>query len=181
MLYIFAGVSAFALFFIYDINGAGKNLPVLKLLFGIGLAILAASTAAILILSRGNAYTATPLFLAAAALFLALTIYSLFFALPFKSTYADGRPPLCTTGMYALCRHPGVLWLSLAYAALYGALPCSLTLWSGLIFSALDILYALFQDVWTFPRIFSGYGEYRRTTPFLIPNPASIRRALSGK
>jgi protein-S-isoprenylcysteine O-methyltransferase Ste14 len=181
MLYIFIGASAFALFIIYDINGAKKNLPVLKPLFGIGLALLTISTAAVLYLSRGRAYTATPLFLAAAALFLALTIYSLFFALPFKSTYADGRPPLCTTGMYALCRHPGVLWLSLMYAALYGALPCGLTLSSGLIFSALDILYALFQDVWTFPRIFEGYGEYRRTTPFLIPDPASVRRAISGK
>lgn len=181
MLYIIVGASSFALFLIYDINGTGKNLPALRPFFAAGVFTLAFSTVAIAVNSSSQAYFATPLFLAIAAVFLALTIYALFFAIPFKTTYTDGKPSLCTTGMYGLCRHPGVLWLSLMYGALYFALPGILTLLSGLIFSALNILYALFQDLWTFQRIFNNYDEYRRSVPFLIPTPASIKRAFSGK
>ena len=46
--------------------------------------------------------------------FLVLLVYTLFFALPFHDTYIHGTtaPSLCRSGVYALCRHPGVLWLS---------------------------------------------------------------------
>lgn len=181
MLYIICGAAAYALFLVYDLNGAGKNLAPLKPLFALGLVLLFGATAGVIINSASRAYAATPVFSAAAALMLVLLIYTLFFALPFKDAYVDGRPTLCTTGMYALCRHPGVLWLGLMYAALYGALPCALTGASALLFTTLDIGYALFQDVYTFPRIFPDYGGYRRLAPFLIPNPASIKRTFSGK
>ena len=41
----------------------------------------------------------------------AALIYTLFFALPFDETYAkqnNGRY-VCDRGVYALCRHPGIL------------------------------------------------------------------------
>ncbi|MGI6202705.1 MAG: hypothetical protein ACOYID_04785 [Eubacteriales bacterium] len=181
MPFIAVGAFSYVLFLIYDINSVKANLPALRLLFGLGTVLLGCSSVAVAFLSRGFAHAATPVFAAVAAAFLALTIYSLFFALPPKSTYIDGQPKLCATGMYALCRHPGVLWLTLMYATVFGALPCTLTLVGGLIFSALDVLYALFQDVWTFPRIFPEYGEYKRSVPFLLPSPASVRLAVSGR
>lgn len=181
MTFIALGVLAYALMFLYDINGAKANIPALRPLFALGVALLGFASGAIVYASLGHAYAATPIFAVLALVFLALTVYSLFFALPPKSTYIDGRPKLCTTGMYALCRHPGVLWLSLMYASLWAALPCGLTLLGGAVFSALDIFYALFQDMWTFPRMFSDYGKYKKEVPFLLPNPASIRRALSGR
>ena len=94
--------------------------------------------------------------------FLLLLCYTLFFALPFEETYvreSRGRR-VCRTGMYALCRHPGVL-LVLAVSG-----------------SVLDLLYAVFQDVWTFPKTFCDYEEYRREAPFLIPRPSSVVRCL---
>lgn len=42
----------------------------------------------------------------------------------------------------------------------------------------LDLLYAVFQDVWTFPKTFCDYEEYRREAPFLIPRPSSVVRCL---
>jgi hypothetical protein len=181
MVFIICGALAFALYLLYDINGAGKNLAVLKPLFTVGTVLLTGTTAAVIWRSKASLYTLTPVFAVLAIGMLVLLTYTLFFALPFKGAYVDGRPPLCTTGMYALCRHPGILWFGLMYAAIYGALPCALTASGALVFTALDIGYALFQDIYTFPRIFSGYENYKQTTPFIIPTPESIKKALSGK
>ena len=42
----------------------------------------------------------------------------------------------------------------------------------------LDVAYALFQDRWTFVRLFPDYREYRQETPFLLPTAASWRRCF---
>ncbi len=181
MVFIIYAAAAFLLFFLYDINGATKNHALLRSLFAIGMTMLIGSTVGIIALSTAHAYELTPVFAAAAAVMLGLLIYTLFFELPFKGAYVDGRPPLCSSGMYALCRHPGILWLGFMYGALYGALPCALTAAAAILFTTLDVLYALFQDLWTFPKIFAEYGAYRKTTPFLIPNPDSVKRAFNGK
>ena len=51
---------------------------------------------------------------------------------------------------------------------------------AGMVFSVLNVLYALFQDRVTFPKTFSDYGEYRKRVPFLIPNKESVLRAAAG-
>lgn len=180
MDFVAAGAFSFLLFLIYDINGATANLPALRPLFAVGLLLLGGTSAGIIYHSRGHAHMLSPVFFAIAIAFLALLMYSLFFALPPKNTYIDGKPKLCTSGMYALCRHPGVLWLILMYAAVFCALPSNLTLAGGVLFSVLDVIYAVFQDLWTFPRLFPEYGEYRRCVPFLLPTPKSIKTALFG-
>jgi len=48
---------------------------------------------------------------------------------------------------------------------------------NGMIFSLMNLCYALFQDKVTFPKTFSDYEDYRSRAPFLIPNKDSIRRA----
>ena len=67
-------------------------------------------------------------FLGCALCFLLLLIYALFFALPFQETYVvqNVGNKVCAQGMYALCRHPGVLWftgfyLSFHYGLLWAA------------------------------------------------------------
>ena len=47
----------------------------------------------------------------------------------------------------------------------------------GMVFSVLNGAYAWFQDRVTFPKTFCDYDSYRKQAPFLLPNPASIRRA----
>ena len=112
--------------------------------------------------------------------FLALEIYTLFFALPFSDTYvqqSQGRLAY-TEGVYALCRHPGVLWFAGGYLCLAGAMGSG-RLWGFcLLMSGLDVAYVVLQDLWTFPRTFDNYPEYRSLAPFLIPNPASLRRCI---
>ena len=106
-------------------------------------------------------------------------IYTLFFALPVEASYtAPGKKrPACTTGIYALCRHPGVLW----FAGLYGCLWAGggLPLWEAALFSGLNVLLVLFEDLCVFPAVLEGYDAYRRSTPFLLPNRRSIRACRS--
>ena len=47
----------------------------------------------------------------------------------------------------------------------------------GMVFSALNLIYALFQDRITFPKIFSDYHIYRTRVPFLLPTSNSVRLA----
>ena len=179
---IAGGAVVFAMYFLYDINSVlwKKKLP--KTFFLLGTALLAA-------LTLWQAWEARAqvrfgfrfwvcLFLAALALVLLMD--ALFFSLPFEETYLsreDGLPRVYDGGMYALCRHPGVLWFFLFYLFFGLALWPSQLLAAGLFYSACNVLYVIVQDAWTFPHTFSDYGAYRKQTPFLIPRAESIRRA----
>ena len=97
-----------------------------------------------------------------------------FFALPVEASYArPGEEGACTTGVYALCRHPGVLW----FAGLYGCLWAAggLPLWEAAVLSGLNVGLVIFEDRCVFPAKLKGYDDYRRTTPFLLPNRQSVR------
>ncbi len=175
-----AGSIGFLLFLIYDINSftANKRLP--GTFFFAGTALIAVSTVCSLTAAfRAGAFSgiADILLMIAGAVSLAALIYSLFFALPFEGTYLspDSKRHVYDRGVYALCRHPGVLFFFAAYLFTgLAALP-SPFLVSGMLFSVLNVLYVCFQDRITFPRTFCDYEEYRHRVPFLIPTAASIR------
>ena len=171
-----AGVGAFLLFFLCDYNDWRWSRLSLRACFPLGALLLAAGT--VWEIWRGT----PPLhgwFRGAAALlavfFFGLLVYTLFFALPVEASYA--RPGeergACTTGVYALCRHPGVLW----FAGLYGCLWAAggLPLWEAAVLSGLNVGLVIFEDRCVFPAKLKGYDDYRRTTPFLLPNRQSVR------
>jgi protein-S-isoprenylcysteine O-methyltransferase Ste14 len=109
-----------------------------------------------------------------------LLIYTLFFALPFQDTYLEtgGSPKIYKDGMYALCRHPGVLWFIGFYIFLGLMLKIPLLIAAAVVFSLLNLLYVVFQDNWTFMKMFSDYDLYKKETPFLLPNLDSIKRCI---
>lgn len=87
-----------------------------------------------------------------------------------------------STGSYGLCRHPGFWWFSIAVVIL-GArnlakstmlIPTLITIF---IMIAADLLLILIQDCYTFPRILTGYDEYRKAVPFLLPDMLHKRGA----
>ena len=43
----------------------------------------------------------------------------------------------------------------------------------------MNLLYILLQDRYTFPRLFEGYDDYRKETPYLIPDADSTRKCIS--
>lgn len=185
MVFLLLGAAAFACFFLYDLQGITRRFPLLRVGFLVGCLALAGATAGLMaqaIQAHGVVIWRTVGGGGAALAFLGLLLYTLFFALPFSQTYTPHAsvvsPPLCTTGVYALCRHPGVLWLAGFYLSLWLALGSAALLSAFAVFTALDIAYAGFQDLCTFPRLLAGYAAYKTTTPFLLPNRRSIRRCL---
>ena len=119
-------------------------------------------------------------FLLCAFLFLGLLIYTLFFALPFQETYVDQTAGAKTydKGMYALCRHPGVLWFTGFYCCLWLALGGAALFWLAFWYSLFNVGYVLVQDYYTFPRIFTDYAQYKRQVPFLLPNVKSFKNCI---
>ena len=111
-------------------------------------------------------------------MFLALEIYTLFFALPFEATYSSENRTrsVCSKGMYGLCRHPGVLWFAGIFAGICIMIWTPQCVARSLFLVLLDVAYVVFQDVWTFPRTFSDYDRYKTEVPFLIPGFRSARR-----
>lgn len=192
MVWILLGCAAYLLFFLYDLSGMIGRLRIFRFGFFAGCLLLAATTAGLLYDGRCSFTSRLANCLGAvitggvlALLFLILLIYTLFFALPFSDTYTqekkaktDKSPILCRTGVYALCRHPGVLWLAGFYCGLWVMVGTVDMLAAFVLFSLLDVAYAFFQDRWTFMKLFAEYGDYRREAPFLLPNPASMRRCL---
>lgn len=170
------GICAFAFFFASDYNDWKWGRQELKLCFPAGGLLLVAVTVLGAVQGKapltGGARWAV---LALAVLFLALLVYTLFFALPALASYA--RPgkdrTVIATGVYALCRHPGVLWFAGLYLCLWGA--AGLPLWEAVLYSGLNVLLVVFEDRCVFPDRLEGYGAYQHTTPFLVPSRRSIR------
>ena len=184
MFYLGFGIIVFGLYVLYDVNSVLWNQRVLHASFFAGTILLAGAT----IWQTADAVRAgffgshSIIWLVFAVFFLMLLIYTLFFALPFDETYikADsGKAVVYDKGMYAICRHPGVLWLFLFYLCLGVAFYPSEVLRAGMFYSLLDLLYVVLQDIWTFPNTFEDYESYKKTTPFLIPNGKSIRREFA--
>lgn len=182
MLSLFLGLAAFVLYLLYDINSFTRKVPFVHSFFGVGTAFLGVATVLDLYAAwRDGCFSGIGdiLLLTGAALAFAAMIYCLFFALPFEETYADqdSGNRVCRTGVYALCRHPGVLCFAAMYLLLgLAALPDKMIL-RGVLFSLLNLAYVCFQDRITFPRTFCDYEDYQKKVPFLIPTQNSVRTA----
>lgn len=180
MLSLCLGLAAFVLYWLYDVNSFSWQLRFLRSFFAIGTLLLAGAMGIdVYAACRAGTFEGiADLFLLALSLIgLAALLYSLFFALPFEDTYTkqtDGRR-VHDKGVYALCRHPGILFFFLMYLFLgLASLPLKGLLIRGMLFSLLDLGYAFFQDRVTFPRTFCDYKRYQQDTPFLFPTKASF-------
>lgn len=179
------GALAFGLMFLSDYaqvlhgrRGAGALFPAGGGLLALVTAVLAADA-----LRRYAHGPVSLVFGAGAVLLLGLLVYTLFFALPSGgSSAATARPdelrPLVDTGVFALCRHPGVLFLGGFYACLWGALGGWALGCAFVLFTALDAAYAAWQGTVVFPRSIRNYAAYRAVTPRFLPTLRSLRRCL---
>lgn len=184
MLYVLIGIIGFLLLVVYDINSIVFKVKLLYSCFFVGSVLIITATIGI-VLTQLHKVLLEPfrmgIFGAISFLFFVLLIYTLFFALPFQNTYIDTEQrgqTLQQEGIYALCRHPGVLWFSGFYLFLGLALMLPLLILAAFIFSLLNVLYIVLQDQWTFVNTFEEYEQYKKNTPFLIPNKESIKRCF---
>jgi len=164
------GIIAYILYFIYDYNSITRKNRFAASFFTVGTLMIIGSTVSVLV----KKHCLSPVSAAAAIvafIFLGLLVYTLFFALPFTETYVKESElrKTYTGGVYSICRHPGVLWLVGMYLCfIVISADLSASVYYGIIIAG-DILYVVYQDIYIFPRTFSDYDEYKKTTPFLIP------------
>lgn len=183
MAYVMLGGLSFILFCFYDLNSILWKNKFFNLFFLFGLVGIGFSTSQVIWSFRDIISTNLSQeygWLVMGFVFFALLIYSLFFALPFEKTYVNQAPKkVYTEGVYALCRHPGVLWFIGLYLSLYFFIERPLMLIMTILFIGFNFLYIVLQDLWTFPKTFIDYDVYKEKTPFLIPNLSSIQRCFS--
>lgn len=174
------GCAGFLCYFLYDINSITWKNRLLQKFFLLGTLLVAFSSVGIVAGGSGEVRVRTVLFGIPALFFFGLLVYTLFFALPFEETYVEEnhRRKTYTKGMYALCRHPGVLWFALFYLALALMLGTTRAFADGCLLTAWNFAYICLQDLVIFPRTFCDYEEYKKTTPFLLPNRKSIKRCF---
>ena len=181
MLNLAVGSIAFTLFFLYDLWQI-KCLPsVFRICFVLGCLMLTYATAGLVLITPVSPYFSAIrlVFLIPAAIFLLLTIYALFFTLPSKKTYSDQNDrPVTDSGVYALCRHPGVIFLSLFYLFLLLSFCKVELLYCFVIWTLQDIVLVFVEDRFIFPKLFNGYEDYKTRVPFLIPTIDSLKRAV---
>ena len=178
-----AGGLSFAVCALYDFVGL-RALKRVRALFALSGLLLAGGTALLLAgLPWARMWSARPVgcavLLALAAGSLALLVKALFFSFPAATGYAGNQKvPAVTGGLYALCRHPGVLFLGLFYLFVWLAARTAAAGWAFALFTALDVTLAAWEDERVFPQTLDGYGAYKETTPFLLPNAQSVRAAF---
>ncbi len=99
----------FFLFILYDVNGILWRIRIFRSFFLLGVVLIIINTS-VQIVDNYTAGSVNLVYLAPAVLCCVMLFYSLFFALPFQKTYLSEQNPsqLCRTGLYAMCRHPGV-------------------------------------------------------------------------
>ncbi len=177
---IVLGCIGFVLMVLYDLNQGWWKIKILQPCFALGSFLLLGATGGILFKEAVMPDTLFRMVLGILALFCGgLLFYTLFLAIPFEATYIQEQfSEVVDTGVYALCRHPGVLFLAGFYFFLAPAVRSGLLFWAGVWFSGCNLMYVLMQDRIFFPRCFSNYAEYRKTVPFLIPNKTSLQRCF---
>jgi len=177
------GCLSFLPFYLFDYNKLKGGSRWLNLLFAVGVLSLGGVTLTILLTAPARFVLPGVLragCLALSLVSLGLMFYALFFALPFSKTYVTGEnsAQVVDTGLYALCRHPGVLFFCFFYLFLYGCSGQDLMFWAWLLFTAMDLLHVAVQDRYIFPKSLPGYGQYQQRVPFLLPTGESLRRCL---
>jgi protein-S-isoprenylcysteine O-methyltransferase Ste14 len=124
-------------------------------------------------------YDPTPLgvaaLAAAAALAGVLLAWSVFFELGAERRKLGLEPSEAVrTGTYRHCRHPGFWWYAILVAALAAIRAVPSAFATAALLAALDFILVLEQDLLTFPKVLTGYDDYKRVVPFLLPR---LRRA----
>ncbi len=180
MKFIIIGCLAFVFFYIFDLNKVRLRKSGFNYSFAMGIAVLFASTAGILL----GDYRSFALSTTLRVIFGLLTVvsfcgllYTLFIALPFDAAYGKGQEnTVVDRGMYACCRHPGVIWFFFFYFFLWLASGKMIMAWAGITWTAMNIIYVYIEDRWFFPAIFNDYDLYKSKVPFLIPSLISIKK-----
>jgi protein-S-isoprenylcysteine O-methyltransferase Ste14 len=184
MNYILLGAAGFTLMHLLDFVSM-KKVPALKPVFSISGTALIAIAMTLVAVEGGRFALPAWVSLAGWTLFIVsagLMAYSLYFALPLGSTYVKTGTggQLVTNGVYALVRHPWLLFFTLTMAGLSLGSRSTLAAEAGLAWTSLSVVLVFVQDQKIFPKMFNDYPEYQKTTPMLLPTRNSVSAFIEG-
>jgi len=181
MLYIAIGVFGFICFLIFDILSMYNKVIGKYVFVAIGIGLIVYSTIRIIDYSTPVASLSITriIVLIFTILFTLLLIYSVFIEVGLNTYRKYAKPGLVTNGTYSLVRHPGVIWLFLAYffAAIFFA--NSYLLFTAFIWTAVNTIYIVIQERWILIKLFDEYSTYIATTPMIIPNYSSLKKFIT--
>ena len=165
------GLGAFGMFFLYDWNRVFLKKKWFVPLFAAGNLLLAVVGGRMVYACISSGFKVQSAWLLPGAIFLAILVYTLYFALPFDNTYCQeaDRHKVCRSGMYGWCRHPGIWWFFGCFFCVGLSTGNPNRVMLSLCLSFLNLLYAWYQDRLIFVEEFSDYREYREQVPFLLP------------
>lgn len=89
------------------------------------------------------------------------------------------KETLVDTGLFALCRHPGLWWMAGLCVCLYlsGGMPWM----TMLLYIALYGAVTFYYDSEVYPETIPGYKNYKKRTNFLFPDAAGFARCFGKK
>lgn len=182
MSLIYLGAFAFFILTMFDVAKLKRLHPLFNGLFAVGVLMIVYATAMILFTEVPLfTFGAIPMMWIVSALGFIEMIYALFFALPFGKTYvkSDTETTLVTTGLYGLCRHPGVWGFFLFFFSAALATGNGTLLIASLTWTLLDVLHVYLQDSLFFVKTLPGYTLYKQTTPFLFFSARTLTKQFS--
>lgn len=180
MNWIFLGLAAFLALTLFDVHKLKPIHPLFNGLFAVGVLMLIGATYGIMISEPWFTFTAQPMAWIIAGLGLGEMIFALFLALPFTTTYVRSvdQTSVINTGLYGMCRHPGVWGFIVYYLAASLASGHGTLLIAGIVFSVADLVHVTLQDRLFFSKTLVGYADYQRQVPFLFFGLKDLKRAF---
>lgn len=183
MGYLVLGSIGFLFLYVFDYNKVKKIHAVFNSFFAIGISIIGYASLSLVIISSPTfslGFWLTGTFYVFAILAALQMFYALFGALPFNGTYVSGQAnQTIDTGMYALCRHPGVWGFFFMYLFVFLASGDIIILYACILWTIMDVVHVWIQDTYFFPKTLNGYKRYQQTTPFLLFNKQSLERCFT--
>lgn len=183
MLFIIIGIFGFISLLIFDFMSLSNKVFEKYFFAFLGLGLIGFSTFQLMGLESdflvGDFLQYISLLLA--LLFMALLIYSVFIEVGGNTYQKFAEPQLVTDGTYSLVRHPGVIWLFLAYFFLAMYTENSYLLYTSFIWTFVNTLYVVLQEKYILTKLFPTYDEYVKTTPMVIPNHISLKKFITTK
>jgi len=168
-LFLICGISSFITYFLADyIEYKGKSLKYSKFLSYSSVILLLISVIGLIIFSPK---WHIPLYVKLIFLVLSIIAFIFLYKALFVEVafYKDKKEKIIKTGIYKLCRHPGVLLLFLLLFFLSLSSGSVYLFYCAFLFSILNLFIALFEDKIFLPHKFKEYEEYKKNTPFLFP------------
>jgi protein-S-isoprenylcysteine O-methyltransferase Ste14 len=107
---------------------------------------------------------------------ISLMLYSTLIEIPLASLQSSiSSKDVYTNGTYALCRHPGFLWMLIYLTGFVLVYNLTSAIGLAIYWLALELVVIYIQDRVIFPHRFPSYDSYQLATPFIIPTLSSLR------